>query len=139
MNSCYLLVEKVFFISFLICLASETENVLHASSALSVALRHVPSMLYTPVGSEFYSPISRTPISGGLEVWRGFHQSVKALMAGHLGINVDIASTVFRKGAISLIDYILEVGGVRDVNDISRMRKEELLKVVKGTIESLKL
>lgn len=110
----------------------ETENVMHATGALSVALRHVPSMLYTPVGGEFYSPISRTPITGGLEVWRGYHQSVRAMMAGHLGINVDIASTIFRKGGISLIEYILEVTGGRDVNDIARMNKNELSKIIKG-------
>lgn len=89
-------------------------------------------MLYTPVGGEFYSPISRTPISGGLEVWRGYHQSVRAMMAGHLGINVDIASTVFRKGGITLIEYILEVTRGRDANDIARMSKNDLAKIVKG-------
>eukprot|EP00842_Homolaphlyctis_polyrhiza_P001806 jgi/Hompol1/2626/HPOL_006087-RA len=32
---------------------TETDTVLHASTALAVLIRHVPSMLYTPVGANF--------------------------------------------------------------------------------------
>ncbi len=49
----------------------ETEGVIHSTQALSILLRHLPSMLFVPVGSEFYSPENRIPISGNLEIWRG--------------------------------------------------------------------
>lgn len=113
-------------------IGSESENFLSASNALSVALRYVPSILYVPVFNEFYSPVSRVPITGGLEVWRGYHQSVRVLMAGHLGINVDIASTVMRKGGITLIDYILEVKKLRSPNDIGRIPASDLNKLLKS-------
>jgi eukaryotic translation initiation factor 2C len=76
----------------------ETEKAIQCSNVLSVVLRHIPSMLFTSVGPNFFTPEARVPVKGGLEIWRGYHQSVKAMMAGHLGINIDIASCVFRKG-----------------------------------------
>jgi eukaryotic translation initiation factor 2C len=99
----------------------ETDNVLHCSNVLSIVLRHVPSMLFTPVGQNFFTPEGRIPMMGGLEIWRGYHQSVKALMAGHLGINIDLASCVFRKGGISALDYLCEVFGVRDNEQLLKM------------------
>ncbi|KAH6601413.1 hypothetical protein BASA61_001975 [Batrachochytrium salamandrivorans] len=83
--------------------APETESVMHASVALAVLIRHVPSMLFTPVGANFFTPEGRKPIGGGLEIWRGYHQSIRSMMVGHLGINIDVASTVFRKGEISVM------------------------------------
>jgi eukaryotic translation initiation factor 2C len=41
-------------------------------------------------------------------------------MAGHLGINVDIACAVFRKGGIPLMDLALEVTGARNMDDLAR-------------------
>jgi eukaryotic translation initiation factor 2C len=37
----------------------ENEQVLQATMCLQVALRHVPSMLYTPVGTNFFTPEDR--------------------------------------------------------------------------------
>jgi eukaryotic translation initiation factor 2C len=68
--------------------AQETEEVLHALTCLSTVLLHLPSMMYTNIGSNCFTPQNKTPISGGLEIWRGYHQSIRAMMAGHLGINV---------------------------------------------------
>lgn len=99
----------------------ETDNVLHSTNILSVVLRHVPSMLFTPVGQNFFTPEGRIPMFGGLEIWRGYHQSVKAMMAGHLGINIDLASCVFRKGGISALDFLCEVLQVRDANELARI------------------
>ncbi|EGF76744.1 hypothetical protein BATDEDRAFT_92312 [Batrachochytrium dendrobatidis JAM81] len=112
----------------------ETEEVMHATSALSILIRHVPSMLFTPVGANFFTPEGRKPISGGLECWRGFHQSIRSMMAGHLGINIDVASTVFRKGEISAIDYCLETLGLRDMDQLSRLPRlsERINGVLKG-------
>ncbi|KAJ3325485.1 hypothetical protein HDV06_004344 [Boothiomyces sp. JEL0866] len=109
----------------------ETENVLSCSTALSVLLRHVPSMLFTPVGSNFFTPNDRVPISNGLEVWRGYHQSIKAMMAGHLGINVNVCSTVFRKGNISVLDYLCEYLGCR-FGDIPKLSHSLIEKGLKG-------
>jgi eukaryotic translation initiation factor 2C len=111
---------------------SEDDSVLQAYQCLQVALRHVPSLLFVPVQSNFFTPEGRTPISGGLEIWRGYHQSVRAMMAGHLGINIDLASTVFRAGGISLIDYIIKVVGCRGPSEISSIKFDVLNKALKG-------
>ncbi|KAJ3271560.1 hypothetical protein HDV01_006522 [Terramyces sp. JEL0728] len=108
-----------------------TENVLHCENALSVVLRHIPSMLFTPVGSNFFTPVDRVPIAGGLEVWRGYHQSIRAMVAGHLGINVDVASTVFRKGNISVLDYLCEIYNV-EFNKVQRLSIAQIEKGLKG-------
>lgn len=112
--------------------ASEDSSTLETSNALSVLLRYVPSLLYVPHKSEFFSPVSRTSISGGLEIWRGYHQSLRALMAVHLGVNVDIASAVFRKGGMTVIEYLMEVAGLRNPADIARMNARELTKHLKS-------
>lgn len=47
--------------------------------ALDVVMRHLPSMIYTPVGRSFFSSPEGYyhPLGGGREVWFGFHQSVR--------------------------------------------------------------
>jgi eukaryotic translation initiation factor 2C len=61
---------------------------------------------------------------GGLEIWRGYHQSVRGMMAGHLGINIDLASCVFRKGGISVLEFLCEVLQARDANDLGRIPRK---------------
>jgi eukaryotic translation initiation factor 2C len=109
-----------------------SDSVTHACTALSAALRYVPSLLYVSIGSNFFSSHGCTDINGGLQVWRGYHQSVRVLMAGHLGINVDVASSVFRKGGITLIEYLYDVFGVRDVQDILRQPPDAINRMIKG-------
>lgn len=113
-------------------IAAEDSSSMETANALSALLRYVPSLLYVPHKAEFFSPVSRVPISGGLEIWHGYHQSVKAIMAGHLGVNVDIAVAVFRKGGMSVIDYLLDVAGLNNPNDIARKSPRELLKYLKS-------
>lgn len=99
----------------------ETETSLHAVTALSTVLRHVPGMTFVSAGPNFYSPEDRTHISGGLEIWRGYHQSVRVLQAGHLGVNVDVAATVFRQGEVALLDLIKDSLRVRDISELARI------------------
>ncbi|KAJ3020417.1 hypothetical protein HKX48_000825 [Thoreauomyces humboldtii] len=117
-------VGKIDFHSLLLYMAKkgpETETAFHATTVLSTVLRHIPGMTFISAGANFYSPEDRTHISGGLEIWRGYHQSIRVMMAGHLGVNVDVAATVFRQGNLSLIDLACQALRVRDVNDLARM------------------
>jgi eukaryotic translation initiation factor 2C len=111
---------------------SDNELVLNAAQCLSVVLRYVPSLLYVPVDSNFFASDNRVALSGGLEVWRGYHQSVRAVMAGHLGINVDVVSTVMRKGGMDLIDYLMETGGYSSVQSIADSDPKALESLLKG-------
>ncbi|KAJ3300746.1 hypothetical protein HK104_006045 [Borealophlyctis nickersoniae] len=112
----------------------ESDAVQHAVTALSTVLRHAPSMTYTSVGANFYTPHDSTPLTGGLEVWRGYHQSLRVLMAGHLGVNVDVAATVFRKGDYHVLDLAMDIFNVSDVVALARAPqfRERLLMELKG-------
>ncbi|TPX71401.1 hypothetical protein SpCBS45565_g01159 [Spizellomyces sp. 'palustris'] len=102
----------------------ENEAALHATTCLSNVLRHVPGMTFVSAGPNFYSPDDRTHISGGLEIRRGYHQSVRVLMAEHLGVNIDVAATVFRQGGVSLLDLILQHFRCSDVDAlVAQMHK----------------
>ncbi|KAJ3034410.1 Protein argonaute 10, partial [Rhizophlyctis rosea] len=99
----------------------ETEHAMHAQAALNTVLRHVPGLSFIPVGGNFYTSLEKTPISGAVEIWRGYHQSIRIMQAGHLGVNVDIAATVFQKGEMDLLDLAQEVLKVGDVAAITRV------------------
>ena len=98
----------------------ENETTLHALTCLSTVLHYTPSINYASVGSNFFSSRDSSRISGGLEIWRGYHQSIRALMAGHLGINVDLTNKAFYTSGMPLIDYAMQVMGARDIRDLLR-------------------
>ena len=111
---------------------SEDESVITAATCLAVLLRHVPAMVYVNVGMNFFTPESRIPMAGGLEIWRGYHQSLRAMMAGHLGINVGLAAAVFKKGGVTVIDFLLDALSLRDINDLTRRSPAEVKSVLSG-------
>ena len=107
-----------------------------AAFALDVALRHLPSMLYTPVGRSFFSPPTNYyhPLGGGREVWFGFHQSVRP-SHWKMTLNIDVSATAFYK-AQPVIDFAAELLDLRhldgdrvQLNDTQRSR---LAKEMKG-------
>ena len=55
-------------------------------------------------------------------------------MAGHLGVNIDVASTVFQTGGMPLLDFLLDTFKARDVNDLLRIRdlQNKISQEVKG-------
>ena len=55
-------------------------------------------------------------------------------MAGHLGVNIDIAASVFRKGNVPLTEAVVEMTGSRSLEDMSRRGRlrERLAKELKG-------
>jgi eukaryotic translation initiation factor 2C len=59
----------------------EDDSCREVFACLSIVLRYVSSLLYVPVRDNFYSPIGRVPISGGLEIWRGLHQSLRGRLS----------------------------------------------------------
>ena len=112
----------------------QSDVTLHGETALSVLLRHVPSMLFTPIGPNFFTPKDRQPITGGLEIWHGYHQSVRPMQNGKLGVNIDLAAASFVKGDISVIDYLMESLGVSNPNDLASNSRaaSNIQKTLKG-------
>jgi len=109
--------------------------------ALDVVLRHLPSMMYTPVGRSFFSPPTNYyhPLGGGREVWFGFHQSVRP-SHWKMTLNIDVSATAFYK-AQSVIDFMAELLDLRNMdneglqlNDTQRSRLSKELKGLKVEI-----
>jgi len=111
-----------------------------AATAVDVVLRHLPSMLYTPVGRSFFSPPSNYyhPLGGGREVWFGFHQSVRP-SHWKMTLNIDVSATAFYK-AQPVTDFLCEMLDLRgslgntQLNDTQRSRLAKELKGLKVEI-----
>ncbi|KAI8822400.1 Piwi domain-containing protein [Fimicolochytrium jonesii] len=120
-------VAKIDFHSLMLFMSrqgAEDDTALHATTALSTVLRHVPGMTFVTAGANFYSPEDRTHIAGGLEIWRGYHQSIRVMMAGHLGVNVDVAATVFRQGEVTLLELLKNALKCRDFDEMADKIRE---------------
>ncbi|XP_077077702.1 protein argonaute-1 isoform X1 [Siphateles boraxobius] len=90
---------------------------LESVQALDVAMRHLASMRYTPVGRSFFSPPEGYyhPLGGGREVWFGFHQSVRPAM-WKMMLNIDVSATAFYK-AQPVIEFMCEVLDIRNIDE----------------------
>ena len=55
-------------------------------------------------------------------------------MAGHLGVNIDIAASVFLRGGMTLIDYILEITGARNISEFEGPKRDSLIRDLKGVM-----
>ena len=90
---------------------------LESVQALDVAMRHLASMRYTPVGCSFFSPPEGYyhPLGGGREVWFGFHQSVRPAM-WKMMLNIDVSATAFYK-AQPVIEFMCEVLDIRNIDE----------------------
>ncbi|VVC97671.1 unnamed protein product, partial [Leptidea sinapis] len=91
--------------------------------ALDVVMRHLPSMMYTPVGRSFFSSPEGYyhPLGGGREVWFGFHQSVRPSQ-WKMMLNID--------------EFMCEVLDIRDINDqrkpLTDSQRVKFTKEIKG-------
>jgi eukaryotic translation initiation factor 2C len=95
-----------------------TENCLSCIMALNVILSHEPSRDHISRGGSFFVPTNPHKISGGLEIWDGYYQSVRPI-AGAIALNMDIANSAFFQGG-QLAELIVGFLGARSVNDLRR-------------------
>ncbi|KOB76404.1 Protein argonaute [Operophtera brumata] len=104
--------------------------------ALDVVMRHLPSMIYTPVGRSFFSSPEGYyhPLGGGREVWFGFHQSVRPSQ-WKMMLNIDVSATAFYK-AQPVIEFMCEVLDIRDINEqrkpLTDSQRVKFTKEIKG-------
>ena len=107
-----------------------------AIQALDVVMRHLPSMVYTPVGRSFFSAPEGYfhPLGGGREVWFGFHQSVRPSQ-WKMTLNIDVSATAFYK-AQPVCEFMCEVLDIRDVNEqrkpLTDSQRVKFTKEIKG-------
>uniref|UniRef100_A0AAX7UK85 Argonaute RISC component 1 n=1 Tax=Astatotilapia calliptera TaxID=8154 RepID=A0AAX7UK85_ASTCA len=101
---------------------------LDSVQALDVAMRHLASMRYTPVGRSFFSPPEGYyhPLGGGREVWFGFHQSVRPAM-WKMMLNID---------AQPVIEFMCEVLDIRNIDEqpktLTDSQRVRFTKEIKG-------
>ncbi|THV08479.1 argonaute-like protein [Dendrothele bispora CBS 962.96] len=85
---------------------SHDNAVLTAITALNVVIRMAPTMIYPFNVRSFFTSRERKDIGGGLELWRGYFQSVRPAI-GRMLINIDISTgTMYKAGP--LLDICLE-------------------------------
>ncbi|KZT55686.1 Piwi-domain-containing protein [Calocera cornea HHB12733] len=79
---------------------SHDEHVTTAITAMNVVIRMVPNLKYPFNVRSFFTDKEMKPIGAGLEVWRGYFQSVRWAV-GRLVINVDISTgQMFARGPL---------------------------------------
>ncbi|CAH1733328.1 unnamed protein product [Aphis gossypii] len=104
--------------------------------ALDVIIRYFPLMTYTPVGRSFFFPPEGNyhSLSGGREIWHGFHQSVKP-SKWKLMLNIDVTATAFHK-AQSMIEFMCELLNIQNIRNqrktLSDAQILKFAKVIKG-------
>lgn len=93
-----------------------------AIMAVETILRNGNCLRFTPVYRSFYyppDPQNLTPFGGGLEIWFGFHQSVR-ICEWKPTVNLDISATTFWQAG-PVLNFIAELLK-RNVNELSRSR-----------------
>ena len=111
--------------------------------ALNVVIRMEPNQKYPFNVRSFFTPQGKRPVGGGLELWRGFFQSLRPSV-GRLIVNVDTSTgMMYRAG--TLIDLCLDFLGQQDplvlspakgFPDRERIRLGKFIKNVKVKIET---
>ncbi|RDB19427.1 Protein argonaute-2 [Hypsizygus marmoreus] len=99
---------------------SQDNQVLTAITALNVAIRMEPNEKYPFNVRSFFTNSETKNLGGGLELWRGYFQSVRPGM-GRMLINVDISTGLMYKSG-PLINLCLDFFDKRDANILSPVR-----------------
>ncbi|KAJ7228592.1 argonaute-like protein, partial [Mycena pura] len=99
---------------------SHDNTVLTAITALNVVIRMQPTMTYPFNVRSFFTNRETKDIGAGLELWRGYFQSIRPAM-GKMLINVDISTgTMYKQGP--LLRLCLEYVGKNEPNALSPKR-----------------
>ncbi|KAF6146405.1 hypothetical protein GIB67_001507 [Kingdonia uniflora] len=90
------------------------ENPQDVIQSLDVVLRERPSNTYTVVGRSFFHLNfgQRIDLTGGLESWHGFYQSLRLTQNG-LSLNIDVSATAFYQ-SLPCDQFIIKLLGLRD-------------------------
>jgi len=112
-------------------------------NALNIVLRHEPSNKYVSVrgvaGHSFFPDprVDCVSLGAGLELWPGYHQSIRHSQIWKPLLNFDVANTAFFKEQ-SVIDYMREVCRLRQLREPRDVSKQDLMKFEKS-LKGLKI
>ncbi|KAJ7641742.1 argonaute-like protein [Roridomyces roridus] len=117
---------------FVKCKQSQDNTVLTAITALNVVIRMQPTLSYPFNVRSFFTDRETKDIGGGLELWRGYFQSMRPAI-GRMLINVDISTgTMFKDGP--LMDLCAAYLGVpiQQLNFLSDRQRVPLQRFISG-------
>ncbi|KAF8919662.1 Piwi domain-containing protein [Mucidula mucida] len=93
-----------------------TSKTATATNLLQLIIKQATNQNYPHSSRAFFSSAGSKPIKGGLELWRGFFQSVRPTTDAIL-VNIDTSVTaMYRSGPV--FDAALDFVGVRDVRHL---------------------
>ncbi|KAH7929773.1 Piwi-domain-containing protein [Leucogyrophana mollusca] len=87
-----------------------TPNIIVGTNILQFLVRQAPNLKYPNNARAFFTEAGKRPIGGGLELWRGYFQSVRPTV-GQVLVNVDVSTTaMFRSGELIAValDFLRE-------------------------------
>ncbi|XP_022250179.1 protein argonaute-4-like isoform X2 [Limulus polyphemus] len=99
---------------------------------LDIILRHGPALRLVPIGRSFFAkPDVRNihPLSGGLEIWYGYHQSLRIGQWKPI-LNIDMTGTTFFK-AQNLLDFICEKLKIVDIKSVKELKDLDIKRLNK--------
>jgi len=99
---------------------SQDPAVLTAIMALNVVIRMGPNQLYPFNTRSFFTPDGKKSIGGGMELWRGYFQSIRP-SENRMYLNVDIATGIMYKEG-PLINLFMEYFKKNDPSAFSTRR-----------------
>eukprot|EP00794_Sanderia_malayensis_P004420 gene4420-5010_t len=118
-------------------LRNQTSSMPHNTiQAMDVAMRHLPSLRYIPVGRSFFSPPDEPgcyQLGNGREVWFGYHQSLRPSQ-WKMMINLDISSSAFYKTqpVLDLLCKIVQEDFKKKKRQLRDHERVKFLKEIKG-------
>ncbi|KAG0229804.1 hypothetical protein BGW42_001330 [Actinomortierella wolfii] len=108
-----------------------------AIMALDVLIRHKPAFLYSNIGRSFYIPDGAKAMIGGVEVWQGYHQSVRPVL-GRMMINIDVSASVYFQAG-PLLESVIKILGLRGLDDLRRPIAEKDRARLERTLRGLQV
>jgi eukaryotic translation initiation factor 2C len=89
-------------------------------NAMEVILSQRALERLSPRARSFYSPQTAEPLGGGLQMWRGFFQSVRPVQSG-LVLNIDVCATTYHEPK-PVLELAAELWRCQGLDDLRRVR-----------------
>ncbi|CAG8475064.1 Piwi domain-containing protein [Rhizophagus irregularis DAOM 181602=DAOM 197198] len=115
---------------------SISSNILTGIMVLNILIHNKPSKEHIKVGRVFYTNQGSRSLSGGVEVWQGYFQSIRPTPR-KLMINVDLHATAFYESD-SLVQLVAKKLNKKSVDDLRGIHNRDRTKLEK-CLKNLKI
>ncbi|KAG6832694.1 hypothetical protein H0H92_012266 [Tricholoma furcatifolium] len=110
---------------------------LTATNILQLLIRQESNQKYTNNERAFFTPQGSKAIGSGLELWRGYFQSIRPSV-GRMLVNVDTTvAAVFASG--QLLDVCLNVLGKRNVRDLDLSNAQPEFRMLQNFLDEVRI